>query len=394
MQFVQNRSRVAGVVGAVLVALLVAAGCTTQMIDEGVLAGDGMQGRNNLTPGSVAAQKYIITRLKHLSAVGLDTTKTGDEAFKQSWAGGTNIVAKIPGTDLANEYVVVGAHYDHLGSNCRTAVPADTICNGATDNAGGVVAMLGLAGMIKEHGAPRRTVVLAAWDAEEDGLLGSKWYVDHPLVPLAQTVGYVNFDIQGANLLPSLQNTSFAVGAETGGSTLTSLVKSSIATTPLQTQLVSAIFGQGRSDYVNFTNAQVPNVFFSDSTGPCYHTAQDEVKVVDFWKLDQQTRIGYRVVSGLANASGRPTFSGTNPLATYADAVVLQGVVHSALGDLARFTPTQQTQLLKFRDDLDAIVAAGAGAFDDADLPPLINGAVSAVNILTSGPCDGFISKH
>ena len=65
-------------------------------------------------------------------------------------------------------------------------------------------------------------MILAAWDREEDDLGGSKYYVDHPLVPLAKTVAYVNFDIQGANLLPSLQNNSFAVGAETGGATLTS----------------------------------------------------------------------------------------------------------------------------------------------------------------------------
>jgi hypothetical protein len=388
-----SRSRSLRVVGAAVVTLLVAAGCTTQMVDETVIASDAMQGRNNLTEGSVNAQNYLIYRLKSM-AVGLDATKTGDDAFKQSWAGGTNILAKIPGTDLANEYVVVGAHYDHLGSSCRTAVPADTICNGATDNGAGVAAMLGLAGMIKDHGAPRRTVILAAWDREEDDLGGSKWYVDHPLVPLAQTVAYVNFDIQGANLLPSLQNNSFAVGAETGGSTLASLVQSSIATTPLQTKLVSAIFGQGRSDYVNFTGVQVPNVFFSDSTGPCYHTAQDEVKVVDFWKLDQQTRIAYKVVTGLANAAGRPTFSGTNPLATFADAQSLQSVSHAAVTDLSRFTAAQQTQLLKFRDDVDAIVAAGAGAFDDTDVATLIGGAATAVNILTTGACDGFISQH
>jgi hypothetical protein len=388
-----SRSRSLRVVGAALVALLVGAGCTTQMIDETVIASDAFQGRNNLTQGSIDTQNYLIYRLKSM-AVGLDATKTGDDAFKQSWAGGTNILAKIPGTDLANEYVIVGAHYDHLGSNCRTAVPGDTICNGATDNGAGVAALLGLAGMIKDHGAPRRTVILAAWDREEDDLGGSKWYVDHPLVPLAQTVAYVNFDIQGANLLPSLRNNSFAVGAETGGTTLQSLVQSSIATTPLQTKLVSAIFGQGRSDYVNFTGVQVPNVFFSDSTGPCYHTAQDEVKVVDFWKLDQQTRIGYQVTTGLANANGRPAFVGTNPLASFADAQSLQSVSHAAVTDLSRFTTAQQTQLLKFRDDVDAIVAAGAGAFDDADVATLIGGAATAVNILTTGPCDGFISQH
>ena len=56
-------------------------------------------------------------------------------------------------------------------------------------------------------------------------------------------------------------------------------------------RLVSSIFGQGRSDYVNFTDVGVPNVFFSDSTGPCYHTAQDELGVVDFVKLDEQVRM-------------------------------------------------------------------------------------------------------
>ena len=392
MRWGRMRSRYAGVAAAVLATMVLGTSCTTLMIDETVIASDAFQGRNNLTPGSVHAQNYLIYRLKSM-AVGLDATKTGDDAFKQSWAGGTNILAKIPGTDLADEYVIMGAHYDHLGS-CRTAVPADVICNGATDNGAGVAALLEIAAKIKAAGAPRRTVIFAAWDREEDDLGGSKWYVDHPLVPLAKTVGYVNLDIQGANLLPSLRNNSFAVGAETGGATLTSLVQSSIASTPLQTKLVSAIFGQGRSDYVNFTTVSIPNVFFSDSTGPCYHTAQDEVGVVDFRKLDQQSKIGYQVVTGLANANGRPTFSGTNPLATYADAVSLQTVTNAAITDLGRFTPAQQTQLLQFRDNVDAIVAAGAGAFDDADVATLIGGAATAVNILTTGTCDGFLAPR
>jgi Zn-dependent M28 family amino/carboxypeptidase len=71
---------------------------------------------------------------------------------------------------------------------------------------------------------PRRSVVLALWDAEEDGLVGSLYYVLHPLVPLAKTIAYVNFDIQGANLLPTLRRMSFAVGAETGGSALGTFV--------------------------------------------------------------------------------------------------------------------------------------------------------------------------
>jgi hypothetical protein len=233
-------------------------------------------------------------------------------------------------------------------------------------------------------------VILALWDREEDGLLGSAYYTQHPLVPNAKVIAYINFDIQGANLLPSLRNASFAVGAETGGTRLTSAVKNAIGSGKLRTRLVSSIFGQGRSDYVNFTNVGVPNVFFSDSTGPCYHTAQDEVGVVDFAKLDLQVQLAYRLAADLISGDVKPTFSGTNPLATYDDAVSLAEVTSSAVSDLGRFTDAQQQQLLKFRDDLDAIVAAGAPAFDDNDVATIVAGAAGAVQILTSGACDGF----
>jgi Peptidase family M28 len=377
---------------AALAAVLVTA-CTPLQIDETVISSDAFQGRDNATAGSVRAERYLIDRLKTV-AVGIDGTKTGDASFSQPFDGGTNLLARIPGTDKSGEYVMIGAHYDHLGTTCRTSDPNDHICNGATDNAAGVAEVLAIARMIKEHGAPRRTVILALWDREEDGLLGSKYYTQHPIVPLAQTVAYINFDIQGANLLPSLQNASFAVGAETGGAQLQSLVRSAIATGPLQTRLVSSIFGQNRSDYVNFTNVGVPNVFFSDSTGPCYHTAQDQVGVVDFWKLDQQAKLTYQLAQSLIQADGRPTFSSANPLATFDDALSLQAVTHSAVADLGRFSADQQSQLLKFRDDLDAIVARGAAGFDANDVSTLVSGAATAVGILTSGACDGFVSHH
>ena len=69
--------------------------------------------------------------------------------------------------------------------------------------------------------------------------------------------------------------------------------------------MLSTIFGQGRSDYVSFLGASVPSVFFTDATGPCYHTAQDEIDIVDFDKLDQQIAIALRVTRDLANAATR-----------------------------------------------------------------------------------------
>jgi hypothetical protein len=99
-------------------------------------------------------------------------------------------------------------------------------------------------------------------------------------------------------------------------------------------------------------------------------------------------------VRSLTQADGRPTFSGTNPQATYADAVSLRAVVTAALADQARFTQAQQLQILAFRDQLDNIVSVGAGAFDSADVSTLISGSATAISILTTGTCDGFLSHH
>ena len=108
------------------------------------LARDSLDGRNNLSAGSLEAQKYLITLMRNGGASGLNEGPGGDAAFKQAFSGGTNILGLIPGTDLAHEYVMIGAHYDHLGT-CAQASPGDFICNGATDNAAGVAAVLDLA---------------------------------------------------------------------------------------------------------------------------------------------------------------------------------------------------------------------------------------------------------
>ena len=223
-------------------------------------------------------------------------------------------MALIPGDELPDEYVIIGAHYDHLGTGCDTADPADTICNGATDNATGVAAVLSIGEQLARQGhGPSRSVILAFWDREEDGLLGARAWIADPLVPVAQTVAYVNYDIQGANILPTLRDTTFAIGAETGGERLTAAVGRAVRPGQLDTHQLSWIFGQGRSDYLPFIQAGVPTVFFSDSTGPCYHTAQDEADIVDYRKLRQQVRDGVRLARDLAGAARRRPSYPTRP---------------------------------------------------------------------------------
>jgi hypothetical protein len=354
--------------------------------DVRALASDEMEGRAPGTAGSTRAQDYIIDRLDDF-AVGLDQSSTGVDAFRQEFAQGVNILALIPGDELPDEYVMLGAHYDHLGTSCATEDPNDTICNGATDNATGVAAVLSIGERIAQEGDPDRSVILALWDAEEIGLLGSRFYVDNPVVPLEQTVSYVNFDIQGAEILPSLAATTFAIGAETGGDRLASAVQAAVQGSPLDTHHLSWIFGQGRSDYFNFIQAEVPTVFFSDSTGPCYHTAQDDVRIVNFDKLGHQVDNAHRLTRDLVDGDAVPGFVGSTPTATYEDAVELRATADRALADVDLFTPEQQDRLLAFDRALEEIVAAGPAAFGEDDVATILAGAANAVDLFTRRDC-------
>jgi Zn-dependent M28 family amino/carboxypeptidase len=360
--------------------------------DIAKIAGDATAGRDNNTPGSALARQYIIDQLKPI-ARGADTTQTGDAAYLQTIPSGTNILAVIPGTDLADQYVLVGAHYDHLGSSCPTDDPSDHICNGATDNAAGDAAVLAIARSIAHQATPpRRSILLAFWDREEDGLLGSAYYTQHPIVPLADTVAYVNFDIQGSDLRPSLRNTTFAVGAESGGAALQSTVQSAINASTLDAVQLSSIFGENRSDYVNLIHVGVPTVFFSDATGPCYHTAQDQIGVVDFAKLDQQIGIALHVTRDLADTSTPPAFVGSTPLATYDDALALARVTERLWNDRDLFSSTDRALLASGRDAVKAMVARGPDAFGTNDVNALLSNAAAVVGVLTHGVCDGFIA--
>ena len=208
--------------------------------------------------GLLAAQQILIGQLAQF-AQPADPTLEGDDGFRQVFSSGTNLLGVIPGGDLADEWVVLGAHYDHLGTDCRIDDPADSICNGATDNATGVAVALGSARAIATAGTPRRSVLVALWDAEEDGLIGSAAYLQGPHAPAMQTIAYLNFDNQGSNLLPSSADRTVMVGAETGGAALVDAATTATAASKLQTASLSLVFGQGRSDHANFVAAGVPS---------------------------------------------------------------------------------------------------------------------------------------
>jgi Zn-dependent M28 family amino/carboxypeptidase len=107
-----------------------------------------------------------------------------------------NVIGVLPGAKRPDEYVLYTGHWDHLG-RC-TPIAGDDICNGAVDNASGIAGLVTLAQAFHKAGAPDRSIVFLAVTAEESGLLGSKYYAENPIFPLAQTVGGVNMDALNA----------------------------------------------------------------------------------------------------------------------------------------------------------------------------------------------------
>lgn len=131
---------------------------------------------------------------KPIALTGVKASFGFDNAISKKMS--RNVIGVLPGAKRAQEYVLYTGHWDHLG-RC-TPVNGDDICNGAVDNASGIAGLVTLAQAFHKAGAPDRSIVFLAVTAEESGLLGSKYYAENPVFPLAQTVGGVNMDALNA----------------------------------------------------------------------------------------------------------------------------------------------------------------------------------------------------
>jgi len=167
----------------------------TQLMDDlRILSADDMQGRDTGSEGGAKAREYIVGRLEALgvqpSPMGRlqpwemqGRTREGVKTFN-----GVNIIGVIPGTRVSDKYIVVTAHYDHVGVN------DGQVFNGADDNASGVATMLELAKRLKAN-PPEHSVLIVALDGEERSLLGAKHFVEAPPVPLSSISMNLNFDM-------------------------------------------------------------------------------------------------------------------------------------------------------------------------------------------------------
>jgi Zn-dependent M28 family amino/carboxypeptidase len=247
-----------------------------------VLSSDAFEGRKSGTEGAKKARSYIINHLKKLNVKPLTPS------FKQEFNflyetkkyAGTNILGIINGTDKPDTYIVISAHYDHLG------VQNNSIYNGADDNASGVSALLAFAEYFKEN-PPAHSIILAAFDAEELGFEGSKYFVEHTIISQDKIVFNINMDMVSR----SNDSELFIVGANTH-KLLTPLLNTAILTSKKIKLTVGHDGSDGledwtsASDHASFYRKQIPFLYFGVADHNDYHKSSDDFENIhpEFYK--------------------------------------------------------------------------------------------------------------
>lgn len=320
------------------------------------LTADKLEGRRTGEPGATEAGNYLA---KQFAAIGLRPafTDKGKRTYLQPFpykeVTGYNVVGILPGRDakLKKEAIVIGAHYDHLGRGGEGSLAANSteIHHGADDNASGTAAMLELARLFAKERSNERTFIFIAFSGEEEGLFGSKYYVNNPVVPVEDTIAMINLDMVGR-----LHDGKLNIGGIGTAAEWKALVENLNKGTaknaahdanslPFTLQLTEDGFGP--SDHSSFYTKKIPVLFFFTGTHLDYHKPTDtaekinyagELSIMNYIRtiakaIDRSPkRPTYEVAKSSGTSGGRSGFKvtlGTIPSYTDAtDGLVIDGV--------------------------------------------------------------------
>ena len=278
---------------------------TRELANE-VLAAGGLQSLNDL-------QRRLDTG--SMASAPLEGVRaSGKSGLKKTTAPTRNVVGLVRGKGtLADEYVVIGAHYDHLGIRkpmmrvfkqgklVREDRPP-AIHNGADDNASGTSGLIEIARLFAGEPAPDRSILFIAFTAEESGLHGSKYFVDHPIAPIDRMVAMLNMDMIGRL---DADDSVEVFGVDTGDS-----FRRSVESTArrLGLKIAASPDAGGRSDHAAFVRSEIPSLHFFSGQHSDYHKPSDDSEKIN---ADGGARIAalvHRVARRIADTNARPVF--------------------------------------------------------------------------------------
>ena len=267
------------------------------------LADDTLEGRAAGSRGGRAAGAFLELQFEKLH---LQPAGEGGVYFQEFGAGSRNIIGTIEGSDpaLKQQYIVVSAHYDHVGyGTARNSYgPIGYIHHGADDNASGVAGLLAVVEALNhlpQH--PRRSILLALWDGEEAGLLGSRYWIKHPTVPLDQVPIAVNLDmigrLRGGRVEIYGARTAYGwrrlISEETDGLDLSVLFHWDL---------------KPDSDHYSFIEHGIPAVLLFTGLHADYHRPSDTADKINSAGMREMAQLALRMAVTLANADELPKF--------------------------------------------------------------------------------------
>jgi Zn-dependent M28 family amino/carboxypeptidase len=311
------------------------------LVERGFLFVDKFQTRNNVAFPTVTASPKLLNALfqgEKQNAVEVFNRSAANDpvepfefnadkkvsftvALKTSPAATQNVIAVLEGGDpvLKNEYVAIGAHYDHIGVG--TPVNGDAIYNGADDDGSGTVATLALAEAFSRGPRPKRSVLFIWHAGEEKGLWGSRYFTESPTVPIGQIITELNIDMIGrtkkeddkpANQSLPKPGEIYLVGSKLMSAELGDLSES------VNKSYLNLSFNYKyddpkdpeqvfyRSDHYNYARKGIPIIFYFDGVHEDYHRPSDSVEKIDYQNMEKVTRTIYATAWELTNRATRP----------------------------------------------------------------------------------------
>tara|TARA_B110000858_G_scaffold54159_1_gene62913 strand:+ start:338 stop:1303 length:966 start_codon:yes stop_codon:yes gene_type:complete len=274
------------------------------------LASDKMQGRKAGTPGIEKAASYIETEFKKIGLTFYDTLNSYRQTFTIKSKQGnkdittSNIIGVLQGKSKKEEYVIISAHYDHLGIN---GVLEDSIFNGANDNASGVTGVLTLAKYFKEKKLNERTIIFVAFTAEEMGMLGSKYFGNG--IDASKYIAGINLEMIGKS--PSFgPNSAWLTGydrSDFGQIIQNNLIGTGYQLFPDPYLNYNLFF---RSDNASLARLGVPSHSFSTTAidiDKDYHQPSDEVETLNITVITQTINAIAKGTESVINGKDTPS---------------------------------------------------------------------------------------
>lgn len=286
-----------------------------------IVSSDEMEGRETGSKGQKKAGEYLISQYKanHISFPkgATDFYQRIPAAFlnakrNEDLPDSENIWAYIEGSEKPNEIIVISAHYDHVG------IKDGEVYNGADDDGSGTVALLEIAQAFeiakKEGHGPKRSILFLHMTGEEHGLLGSSYYSEHPLFPMAKTITDINIDMIGRHdeFHNDSSNYVYLIGSDYLSTDLFNICEA--ANKNYVNLSLDYKFNDRadpnrfyyRSDHYNFAKNGVPSVFLFSGVHADYHKSTDEVDKIEFEALKKRTQLAFSIAWELANRDNRP----------------------------------------------------------------------------------------